>query len=288
MLEDDLPTRSVNGLAASDIFYSNLKYEVFFYVEDEDQENLYELILKKIVPDLNFDRIKIFPLGGKPMVLTHAEKNSNSLANEKQIYLVDKDFDDLLGVMKTTDKRIIYLDRHCIENYFIEEDAIINFIVQSHPKEKKTDIKTKLNFSSFEKDTFTQLATLFSLFLCVQKLELELANCKTKPEKYTSKKCWMIDPVKVTSYYGDMEKIALDKNITISEKERNFGVTVAKKNIHQIVSGKFFMALLLHYLKHHYSIAGTTQYSFIYRIAEYCSLQSMQPISSKILEIIHE
>ncbi|MBO1361504.1 DUF4435 domain-containing protein [Acetobacter sacchari] len=137
--ESAFPQRSAGGLAAADIFYRN--YNNFnFYVEDQDKENLYYEILRKIFPSLRFD--KIFPLGGKSNIIVHARDSANaSLPN--RVYIVDKDFDDLLH-KKETISNVFYLNKFCIENFLIQESALIEVIVESCPTEKRDDIRACL------------------------------------------------------------------------------------------------------------------------------------------------
>lgn len=85
-----IPVRSPDGLAALDIFYDEFN-DVHFYVEDIDQENLYESILRKLFPEHTIARI--FPLGGKPSVIAHLSQSNST----RGIYILDKDFDDLLN-----------------------------------------------------------------------------------------------------------------------------------------------------------------------------------------------
>src|SRR5690242_16106460 len=90
----DLPARSQSGMAALDIFYADFN-DVNFYVEDEEQENLYFAVLGKLFRSLRIARI--FPLGGKPAVLQHATASANEQVDVFRAYIVDRDFDHLVG-----------------------------------------------------------------------------------------------------------------------------------------------------------------------------------------------
>lgn len=65
-IEQSIPTKSDAFLKGIDIFYTQFN-DVNFYIEDEDQENFYHSILKKLFPEIRLD--KIFPLRGKDNVL---------------------------------------------------------------------------------------------------------------------------------------------------------------------------------------------------------------------------
>ena len=70
----DVPSRSPAGMAALDVFYSDFN-DINFYVEDQEQEKLYEIIFKRLFPRLKITRI--FPLGGKAAVIEHASSDAN-------------------------------------------------------------------------------------------------------------------------------------------------------------------------------------------------------------------
>lgn len=60
-----LPTLTESFLKGQDILYKQFN-NIEFYIEDTEQENLYFQILKKMFPDIKFE--KIFPLNGKKNV----------------------------------------------------------------------------------------------------------------------------------------------------------------------------------------------------------------------------
>ena len=109
-IEESIPTKNDAYKLGLDIFYVQFN-EIFFYIEDEDQENFYFCILKKLFPDVVFE--KIFPLGGKNAVIEESEKY---LIDKKKVFIVDKDYDDILNRL-VRNPNLFYLDRYSIENY---------------------------------------------------------------------------------------------------------------------------------------------------------------------------
>ena len=78
----------------SDVFYTDFN-DVNFYVEDGEQENLYEVILRKLFSGLKIARI--FPLGGKTAVFQRAPSGHNDNIRNFRAYIIDRDFDFLPG-----------------------------------------------------------------------------------------------------------------------------------------------------------------------------------------------
>lgn len=284
--EIQLPSRSLAGKAALDIFYSDFN-EVNFYVEDDDQENLYEEILRKTLPQVKFK--KIFPLGGKVPVLKHAANKDNEFLDKKCIYIVDKDFDDFLGKVEQ-DKRLFYLERYCIENYFLEEQAIVNVLIETYPKKKAFDIQNQLNLPTFFTEISSVLTPLFTYFLYVQKLELGIKNCDCKPEEYSmSSKNWCVDTIKIAQYWDQVQLEAAHQHKTqlLMESINDFkGYVDGTTNYNKLISGKFLIALLFHYVKDNYKMGSITLDSFVFRVAKNCFLDDFQPIADRIKEYI--
>ncbi len=281
-IDELLPRRSEDGQFALDVFYLNYN-DVNFYVEDADQENLYSEILKKLFPGKQFSRV--FPLSGKSNVIQHANDPSN-LKIERRIYLLDKDFDDLLGLKEDIDN-LFYLDLFCIENYFIESDAIINLIIETYPKEKRDEIEKKLSISELEFYLYDKAKTLFSLFYFVQKEGLGIRNTSEVPEKFCfPEKLWEINEECILNYVDEINQKCSEKGCCLvsrknPEKEERVSMFFSKSSA-EVVSGKFILKQIFHYLKFVYGLGSITFDSFVFRLAKNCELISLKPLAEEI------
>lgn len=280
----DFPSRSADGLAALDIFYSGFN-EINFYVEDIDQENLYEVLLRKLFPDVRIDRI--FPLGGKPAVLQHARSSDNDGITSFRAYILDKDFDDFLG-NQVSHPNIFYLDRFCIENHILEENAFVEVVIESHPKKRRQDIVTDLGVSNMTDQIFSALQPLFICFACVQRFQLGLTNCGCAPEAYCVKgRLWEIDQQIYRAYLDSLVEASLVANLNppienpITDERMRDICTAAD---HALVCGKYVVKMLFHYLKSKYNLGNITFDSFVYRVAKSCSLESLADLGRRISE----
>lgn len=281
-LQIHIPTRSPAGLAALDIFYANFN-DINFYVEDTDQENLYHEIFRKYFPEIKIE--KIFPLGGKKPVLDHAKDPVNKKDKTEKIYLLDKDFDDLLGTIEIIENAF-YLDRYCIENHLVDEAAIVTIVLENHPKLSRNEIETTLDLGAYIKTAEQQLRQLFLLFFSVQLFKLGLKNCSSKPEEFCKKKkLWEIDNTALNSYKDLVLKKALASSIAppfvdpmSDERIKNARTCAAGA----LISGKFLLAMIFHYTKSKYSLGSSTFDSFVYRVARNSNLTSLQTTISSI------
>ncbi len=279
--EFSFPRRSEGGLAAADVFYRGYN-EFYFYVEDEDQENLYFEILRKLFPDVELE--KIFPLGGKSNVLAHSMEESNQII-EKRVYLLDKDFDDLLGV-KQDIKGVFYLGDFCIENYFLEEEALIEIVHESHPKKQLEEIRSNLSLSEVIPSIGSNLRPLFALFFLAQKSNLGIENSSQKPEVFCQKRClWEVCPELLAKYSSRVSALLVEvgdeqPSVPLQSDPRLVDFEAALDG--EIVSGKFWLAMLFHYLKSKYNLGSITFDSFVFRTAKKCSFERLASLVEEV------
>lgn len=272
---DALPQRSEGGLAASDVFYQSYN-SLYFYVEDADQENLYFTILKDIFPDAAFE--KIFPLSGKSNVLSHAKDPENRPVGNR-VYILDKDFDDLLE-KKESIKGVFYLKNFCIENYVVQEKALVEVVLESRPKIKRKYIQAELSLDKVIPEIGKNLRHLFSLFYISQLEKLEIANCGLKPEVFCNpKRLWEVSPDLLSKYSAELSALCDEQNVEkpaepLSSDPRLVGFHRVSEA--EVVSGKFWLAMLFHYIKTKYNLGSITFDSFTFRTAKNCTFEDLR------------
>lgn len=274
---ESIPKHSAAGLAARDVFFSQFN-EVNFYVEDEDQENLYLEILCKLFPRLLITQI--FALGGKDNVLKHAKDPVNAANAQRSVYILDKDFDDLLGHCVTTMDNVFYLDRYSIENYLLEEHALVQIALESNPKSKRELLQRSLGFKAFYEKSLGSLKELCAHFFAVQRFALGLPNCKQKMEVFSAAgRPWEIDPITVGKYLQLVRDATLQARIFADAQ--SFSVFLSSAIPRQgprdaNICGKFLLAMAYHYLRHKASIGNVNFDSLRYRLARNNSGRKLQ------------
>jgi hypothetical protein len=269
-------------MAALDIFYSDFN-DVNFYVEDADQENLYEVILRKLFSHLKVARI--FPLGGKAAVLEHARSDSNIHVKNFRAYIVDRDFDYLLG-KQCADPRVFYIDRFCIESHLLEVPALVEIVVENHPKKRRAEVEAALSLDSQISSIYVSLRRLFKLFLCSQGLDLGIRNCSCPPEAFCKpRRLWELNEAAVVRYVAELKEAAraklIDPPLEDFESDPR-ALPVGRASKYELVSGKFVVAMVFHYVKSQYSLGSMTFESFVYRLAKNSDLFSMRPFAGRV------
>jgi hypothetical protein len=278
---DSIPIQSDAALYARSVFFAQFN-DVDFYVEDAEQENLYFAVLKKLFPDVRISRI--FPLGGKGNVLTRAFDEPDP--KRSSIYILDKDFDDHLGRVRRKDN-VFYLERYCVENYFLEETAWVDFVVSELPKLAREAIQGAMPFEDSIRQAIRDLKKLFSLFFIALRYELPVPSTGQEPKDFCRKDdhgC--VDVPKVELYAKrisrELQRKGVDEKLHVELErwsrlfdEGDLGATN--------ISGEYVLWLVLQRTKTLFKCPNpSTLDSFRYRLAEYCELQSLSWLRERV------
>jgi hypothetical protein len=282
--KDSIPTRSRKYLQGQDILWTQFN-EINFYVEDEGTENFYYQILKKLFPDIKFERI--FPLGGKDPVIKEAKRNFN---NKKNIYLLDLDFDKILN-KKINQENIFYLDRYSIENYVIEKNSIHEFIKEDLTKILDKDIESKFKIDTFTKEAQCILKDLIFNFYIIQKFDLRVEYFKLNP----ARDCINNDNILEikNEYLNPFFKEVVE---TLKTKNKRIKIESQAKKANSLFSktdlvlynypGKYLLLVLKHKLEKTFHLKQINLESFTYRLAKNSDLITLHPIRDKIQSYI--
>lgn len=267
-----IPSLSEDGLYARDVFHMDFT-DFFFYVEDEDQENFYLLVLKALYPKIRFEQV--FALGGKENVLAHWRTHSRHPMSKPAIYLLDKDYDDILGRVQLADN-LVYLQKYSIENYLLQEDAFIDLVVEEFPKKKRKEVKATLALSVFIPERHVDLARLTILFVIAQANNLEIESTSQSVEKFTdAKERWKILPERIESYAEKVRQLLKARDSSRSKVDIDAYIATCKQKLMPIVEannvGKHLMSLMSHYLSHKMHVTSIKSDSFCYRLAKNCA-----------------
>lgn len=279
--QESFPRRTRDGLQGLSVFYRQFN-DINFYVEDEDQENFYHKILSNLFPGVRLQ--KIFPLGGKLNVI---EKARRELGDKRSVFIVDKDFDDILHkIVKLPN--LFYLKEYSIENYLLESNAVLKFVIEEKPRIKINDISKKLDFEHFINQTTVELIDLFTLFIVAQYRDIE--NCGLPPERFVNpSNKGSSDKAKVAFY-----KEELQSNFA-SKEEMNDQLKVyyrrafhGKKPRHarKHISGKYIGFFLRNALCREFGIRSIREESFYFRLSKNCKFQSLKYLTNNINKYI--
>jgi hypothetical protein len=167
--------------------------------------------------------------------------------------VVDKDFDDLHGLM-VNDRRIFYTDDYCVESAIIEEEALVQFAMEESPTIRRADIRQRLDFQVVMANWLRRLDRLFRAFYLVQKYEIPKKNCDLSIHSFAVRgKPWELDDAKIDSYELEVAQACVElgviDNVSFYQglSKRAFGsARIGRKHISGKCIQDLFQALLRH------------------------------------------
>ena len=96
--------------------------DVSVVVEDSGKENFYVHLLQQLLPN-SIKINQVTAVGGKSQVIDKFH-NRNTSSQQPEFFLVDGDFDEILGIPCPSSPNFYRLARYDIESYLVEENAL--------------------------------------------------------------------------------------------------------------------------------------------------------------------
>ena len=168
------------------------------------------------------------------------------------------DFDFLLKKDIIENPHFIYLEKYEIENYIVDENAIIRFL-KNELECMESKAKSILKYDIWIKETYKKLYKLFIMYLIVQKYKIELHNTKGNENSYFSESGSVNKP-KIENYYNILKQKLLekDKDIEIEIQEiDNIVKFEYGSDMSKLIKGKYLIIGIRKYLS--YIISSKTK-----------------------------
>lgn len=273
-----------NAQELKPLFYSSYN-NIDVYVEDDNDESFYEILLNKIV-DSSIRIKRVFGLGGKPRLLEKAKEQLSNPSHRKAFFIADGDFDRILN-RNVPDIEVLYiLKEYCIENFLFEEQAICNVIQEERPRRKIRNIKANIKVYKWLEETVNSLTPLFACFIAIQKHSIGIPNVKIGIGQFISNKgIPKLDSNKVEAYVNELKKnhnmlgtIKFDEEIENITKKMGSRWQTRKR---YVCGRKYLLPLLRFEIKSRFR-RDLNPGSLRFRIMNHCKLQSLRELATKI------
>lgn len=240
------------------LFYSDVS-DLIVFVEDKDKEYEYETIFERLFNG-KYENISILSGHGKSGVKKAFEefgevdkKNSSHMI----FYIVDGDFDKYIHQEEMIhNEHFIYLDQYNIENYLIDEQAVVKFAKGKLAKLDK-EVKKLINFNYWEETIVSQAKKLFLLYCAVQKAMPTEPNVARNAYKFIDSKTGFENNNGYMDYYNHIitQKADIDKDV---REVKIIYESINGDNYFGLICGKFLLTSLFVYLqgkiKKHFSM----------------------------------
>lgn len=141
--------------------------DIDVFVEDTGNHNMWLLIVKNILPNVKIESVNM--LGGRDIVTKSCELDQIN-TGRKKLYIVDGDFDFLLGRKKKNLKYFYRIRANNIENILFTENSMLGIALEQQPMKSPESLMESINFENSFNELETFLRPLFVAYAVVQKL----------------------------------------------------------------------------------------------------------------------
>jgi hypothetical protein len=250
--------------------------DIDVYVEDTTCRNMYEVLLERML-DGQARVTRVFQLGARNDVMATC-KNDQGPGGRPRLYIIDGDFDVVLGGKPPGLKYLYRLSVYCSENLVFTEAATLEVAFENLTNTSRDDIEATIRFSHFLDDVVEKLTPLLVVYVAARILK---ANVQTTgfnvtrlfvhrlgfPRLSASKIMQRIVQVR-----QELEAISpIEEVKSAMEKAENL-IPNSSVDTAKLISGKtYLLPLLYHHLRSRARFSGTLD-QLKTRLARYCEL----------------
>lgn len=282
---DDLQYSS-DALAARFLLCQGL-YKINLLVEDKDKEYEYETIFKRLLGDKYTVIIGIFASGGKPKLIDWyhefgtEDKNNSQIKN---IFIADGDFDRYVkSETMIKHPNFIYLETYNIENYYIDEEACIQYVKGKMKCLDKT-VKEKLDFSRWKTTIVDQASKLFLVYCCLAKYYPNIETVSRKIGLFIDTKTgFEREDGAFKEYLNEIKRLDTNIQEKIDEIKKIYN-NLNGNNYFNLICGKFLIRSLSFYIR---SITGSKMDNedFRWYLINHFDIEKLNYVKEIILKI---
>lgn len=243
---EELKYSTENATINRAMFFGDFNNPIVF-VEDDYKEYVYEKILNKMFPNIEFF---VNPCGGKDKVEEAYSCFGEIYDKCKCIYLCDGDFDILINRNRINNSNFIYLKKYELENYFVDKNSLLElYLGRAHGR--RNDAIKLIDYDNWYKAVINSWFELMILYIVVQRNKtLEMNSTGISPDKFLNKQVAVLDLKKVQEYRNELEEKLKKINKDLNEEVKEVKLIIKSKEITKdsIVKGKYIIATAKSYI----------------------------------------
>ena len=260
--------------------------DVTIIVEDVGQENFYTKVFQRLLQGKV--RVKrVIGVGGKHKVM---EQFSTSQTGNYQpeFFLVDGDFDEILGRICPTNANFYRLPRYDIENYLIEEPAVCSVAEEQSPGRSAQQHQVDLQFEQWLSEVISNSIRLVAAAALWQDLGIRgervsqaIVGHSQNPES--------IPDMHNIEFYIERCKAAqtivrpAQFDVLLQRMVHRMGTSVNERR--QRISGKHILIPLIIRLLNKHTGTQVKRDSLCFRLASKCEFTELQDLRDRVLAI---
>lgn len=229
---------------------------------------------------------RVTGVGGKHQVLERFDQLRNNPKNTKEFYLVDGDFDELIGVSIPSHFRLYRLPRYDIENFLVEPKAVAAVAQEQHPKLGTDHYLKKLDFQRWQDSLAKRICRLIACHALLQTLKCSPRGAGSSILRFTSGNDNLPNEDEISRYIND--HCNGQSELTTDEFDRELQDLVGRMGtssaqILRWASGKkVILPLIICFLKSETS-QNISLDSLRFRLVGFCRLDGLSELRDIVL-----
>ena len=265
-------------------FFASL-CDITIIVEDFGKEQFYSEVINRLLQGEK-TVIRVLGMGGKTQVLARFAEREKSQDSWRELYLVDGDFDELLGLDITDSTHIFRLDRYDIESYLVEELAVCTIAAEERPRQTTVQFQSTLQIQTWIEEVVDISSRLAACAALLQELGEEQTGISTNIERYVSRHHHLPDKSTIDCYIAQVRAsvTALDPqefDACLQQMMDRMGSSTQERL--RWISGKdVLLPLLIRLLRRHTS-RNIPKESLCFRLAKNCNFPELEELRARIL-----
>ena len=261
--------------------------DLFVFIEDRNAIQIYKKIFQRIYGD-DFKVEKVYSMGNKQGVMEKfKEWYDNTRDLSKCVFIVDKDYNFLLSSTFIDSTNLIELEKYTIENYLIQQEAIIKYILIHKHNISEEKVLEKLSWSTWRNEMDVGFTNLFINFAIAFKYDLA-QNCGQSPHIFLQKTDHRIDEHAIQEYNAlireKCEEFGIDYNLEMEEIKKLFMVE-NQLDYDTLIKGKYLLQSLIKYIKVMFDMKHIDINSLNYILADELNDEDFEFLKKKVSEI---
>ena len=150
--------------------------DIEIFVEDISAPNLWLMLLRNYLPH-GIRLTSVTVLGSKERVI-QACRGDQAIDNRRKLYIIDGDLDLLQGRQKPRLKYLYRLRSYCVENYLLDESAVVSAIMILNPDVSEHAIGRGISLNGWLGRNRVLLSSLFTCYAVTNELRKEEQTVK--------------------------------------------------------------------------------------------------------------
>ena len=273
--------RYIRGLSVRPSFYAPYN-DITFIVEDISSENFYTRLFRRLLGDsLRFRRV--MGVGGKEAVLDRFMGIGALRKERSEFYLVDGDFDEMIGRQLPVDSRFYRLPRYDIESFLIDAEAIARVAEEQNPRLNWQAYQRRMDLEQWNRNLVQSIKKLIACFILLHtlgqspegghRINMFVSGDDVLPDKQEIDKyvrnCYLQTELPEIEFVRRREVILEKMGSTVEEQLR-------------WVSGKRIILPMLTRMLKRETRQNISVESLRFRLISYCNLDGLAELRQKI------